>query len=254
MFLDLNGVSIVDPEGTLYGAMIADAERRLDKAGLASAFEGVVPRLQLSAPTQESTTTMAERDFYLASTEGARLWRSAVGRRVLILLAVVVPAIATPGDKFTVSGFGAYPTSRSMTSMWLAGPDRRPLLMGFFHGPDGWHDTHWKVDSKFEKGKPGWAELQSDKATLRLCVDTATGEAEVQSRKFQISEANTFLVLHAAEPGVPEKIVALGSFDLPASREKQPASVLLLQSVPGLMERINEEIAADQKERSKRSR
>ncbi len=35
VFLDLNGIIIADPEGRLYDAMIAIAERRLDKLGLA---------------------------------------------------------------------------------------------------------------------------------------------------------------------------------------------------------------------------
>jgi hypothetical protein len=70
--------------------------------------------------------------------------------------------LLAPNEKFTVSGFGGYPISHSMTSMWLAGPDHRPLVMVYFHGPEEWHNTKWKVDSKFEKGKPGWAELQSD--------------------------------------------------------------------------------------------
>lgn len=39
VFLDINGVTINDPEGRLYDAMIAIAERRLDKAGLASVLE-----------------------------------------------------------------------------------------------------------------------------------------------------------------------------------------------------------------------
>jgi death-on-curing protein len=34
VFLDLNGVAIADPEGLLYDAMIAIAQRRLDKTGL----------------------------------------------------------------------------------------------------------------------------------------------------------------------------------------------------------------------------
>jgi death-on-curing protein len=33
-FLDLNGVEIADPEGRLYDAMIAIAERKLDKPGM----------------------------------------------------------------------------------------------------------------------------------------------------------------------------------------------------------------------------
>ena len=36
VFLDLNGVVIFDPGGRLYDAMIAVAERRVDKAGLAA--------------------------------------------------------------------------------------------------------------------------------------------------------------------------------------------------------------------------
>lgn len=35
VFLDLNGIEIADPAGSLYDAMIALAERRLDKPGLA---------------------------------------------------------------------------------------------------------------------------------------------------------------------------------------------------------------------------
>lgn len=35
VFLDLNGVTVLDPQERLYGAMIAIAERRMDKDGLA---------------------------------------------------------------------------------------------------------------------------------------------------------------------------------------------------------------------------
>jgi death-on-curing protein len=41
VFLDLNGVVIADPEETLYDAMIAVAERRLDKGGLATVFRAL---------------------------------------------------------------------------------------------------------------------------------------------------------------------------------------------------------------------
>ena len=44
VFLDLNGIEIADPEGKLYDAMIALAERRLDKVGLASALRAVFVR------------------------------------------------------------------------------------------------------------------------------------------------------------------------------------------------------------------
>ena len=44
VFLDLNGVTLADPEGRLYDAMIAIAERRLDKAGLAAVLRELAER------------------------------------------------------------------------------------------------------------------------------------------------------------------------------------------------------------------
>jgi hypothetical protein len=49
-----------------------------------------------------------------------------------IITALVASAIAGPEPKMTVSGFGGYPISPSIESMWLAGPDHRPLLNGLF--------------------------------------------------------------------------------------------------------------------------
>lgn len=165
----------------------------------------------------------------------------------VVLLAVIIGLVASTAgseEKFTVFGFGAYPISGSLTSVWLAAPDHRPILMVYFHGPDGWHNAQWKFASKFEKGKPGWAELQSEKATLRLSMNTDTGEAGVQSATFKIAESNTFLVLHTGEPSIPQKIIPLGLFELLASKD-QPASVMLIRANPALMERINKEAAAD---------
>ncbi len=42
VFLELNGISIVDPEGELYGAMIDIANKRLGKGGLAALFRRLV--------------------------------------------------------------------------------------------------------------------------------------------------------------------------------------------------------------------
>jgi len=41
VFLDLNGVSVRDPEAHLYDAMIAIAERRMDKPGLAAVLRNL---------------------------------------------------------------------------------------------------------------------------------------------------------------------------------------------------------------------
>jgi len=162
---------------------------------------------------------------------------------IAIIIALVAPALAGPEQNFSVSGFGSYPVSHTICSMWLAAPDHRPLLMVYFHGPDEWHNTKWKVASKFEKGKPGWAELQSEKITLRLSLNVETGEAGVQTGNFNVNENNTFLVLHAGERSTPQKIIPLGVFDIPASKD-QPAAVLLLRANPELVERINKETKA----------
>ncbi len=159
-----------------------------------------------------------------------------------VLLTCAVAAICAAQATYSVSGFGGFPISKSMTSMWLAAPDRRPLLMVYFNGPEGWHDTQWKFDSKFEKGKPGWAELKSEKVMLRLWVNTDTGEAEIQSDKFKLAENNTFLVLHTGALG--QKVVPLGVFSIPASKE-QPASILLLEANPTLTQRIETLTKAD---------
>lgn len=44
MFLAINGVEIVDPEEKLHHAMIAVAERRLDKPGLAALLRELSPK------------------------------------------------------------------------------------------------------------------------------------------------------------------------------------------------------------------
>jgi death-on-curing protein len=44
VFLDLNGVALADSEGRPYDAMIAIAERRLDKAGLAAVLRELAER------------------------------------------------------------------------------------------------------------------------------------------------------------------------------------------------------------------
>jgi death on curing protein len=44
VFLDLNGVTVLDPQEKLYDAMIAIAERRMDKDGLAELLRELAAR------------------------------------------------------------------------------------------------------------------------------------------------------------------------------------------------------------------
>jgi hypothetical protein len=167
-----------------------------------------------------------------------------VKRPALIAIAIALTTSLSVGSEGkSVTGVGGFPISSSMTSMWLGGPDGRPLLMVYFNGPDGWHKTQWKIASDLKKGSSGWAEFRSEKATLRLSLNPETGEAEVQSGKFNLAVSNTFLVLHTGDPTIPQKIVPLGTFDLPKSTD-QPASILLLKQTPAIVEGIKKAVSA----------
>ena len=166
------------------------------------------------------------------------------------LAAILIAAVSTTmaaGPDFAVSRFGGYVISRNVITLWLAAPDRRPLLMVYFCAPHGWRSATWNLNSSFEKSKQAWVELQSETANLRLEIDMDTGEIEVQSGKFKIQENNTFLVLQGPELLVSPKIIPLGKFDLRRSN-KHAASVRLFREHPELIARINKEaLAADRK-------
>ena len=121
--------------------------------------------------------------------------------------------------------------------MWLSAPDHRPLLMAYFLGPSGWHNTQWKTAAHFGKAdEPGWAEFTSEKARQRIWIDAEAGKVEVQDSKFSLQDANTFVVLHVTDRSA-EKIVPLGVYDLRPSTET-PASVLLLRNNPELAAKL----------------
>jgi len=144
---------------------------------------------------------------------------------------------------YKLSGFGGYPISDSITSMWLAEPKGKPLVMAFFSGgPPGWQNRKWQTNSNFQKDGPGWAECSCDKATQRLWLDPETGSGEVQKTKVDVHQSNVFLVLNVTGPAASQKIVPLGVFDLPKSGD-HPASDQLLRDHPDLQEKILKEIA-----------
>ncbi len=66
-------------------------------------------------------------------------------RTVLALGLLGAPIFAQQGSgkDFAISGWGGYPISDELTSMWLREPSGRPLLMVYFEGPAGWHKTEW---------------------------------------------------------------------------------------------------------------
>lgn len=165
--------------------------------------------------------------------------------RSLLISTIVLIACATFGQdapKRVVAGFGAFPLSPELTSLWLGGADHHPLVMVYFHGPSGWHTTaKWKIDSHFGKEGPCWAELTSDNAELRVWLNPDNGNAEVQHEPFDIAQSNVFLVLNVTDRS-KQRIVPLGFAELPASSDK-PASVMLLESNNTIAEKLKRLIA-----------
>lgn len=149
-------------------------------------------------------------------------------------------SVAVPEQNFVVKRFGGCPISENVSSLWLTGPDGRPLAMIYFYGPENWYQTAWEVAYSFQDGQPEWVELQSLNARLHIEIYPETSEVAVQSSKFQVRKSNTFLVLHTGQLGVPQEVISLGFFDLPSSADDAP-SVLLLQAHQELVKRIAEE-------------
>jgi hypothetical protein len=164
-------------------------------------------------------------------------------RAVLALMAVTCLALGSRDSEvgYRVAGWGGHPVSADLTSLWLTSPASLPLIIVYFHGPEGWHKTHWEISAKFEMGKPGWVDLTSEKAKLHVWLDLDTGQAEVQSEKVSLRDANTYLVLDVID-SKRQKVIPLGVMNLPKSTA-EPASILLLRDNPGLAEKIQKEIA-----------
>jgi len=123
--------------------------------------------------------------------------------------------------------------------MWLTAPGGKPLIMVYFHGPENWHKTRWEFSSQWSKR--GWAQLTSRQVNLRIWLDADTGQAQVQSQRVNIRDANTYLTLHVVD-AKRQQVVPLGILDLPMSTDSPP-SVLLLRRHPELVEKMKEAIA-----------
>jgi hypothetical protein len=152
------------------------------------------------------------------------------------LLAIL--ALSASAAIVGVTGMGSHPVSRNTLAFWLLQADNTPLVMVYYHGPDQWHDTDWKVDSQFTNTAVGWGELKCTKATLHLRVDLGAGRADVQQKSFSLAENNTFLVVHTTD--AQQKIIPLGHYKLLKTAE-HPAAVMLLDSDGALKKRIENE-------------
>jgi hypothetical protein len=188
--------------------------------------------------------------IYCLRAKGATLKPPAILALVLSLTVQFNSTASEPDEDYVVTGCGGFPITSELTSMWLVRSDGKPVVMVYFHGPDGWHNTEWKshfdlnlvrLDTKTQP-KPAWAEFTSEKVTLRTWLDPKTHQVQVQKSKFSIQEANTFLVIHITDPQ-QQKVIPLGRFDLPPSGA-EPAALAFLHANDRVDSQIRKKIAA----------
>ena len=160
---------------------------------------------------------------------------------LVVLLLLAATALLNAENSNMIGGFGGFPLSSDLTSMWLAGADGRPAIMAYFHGPEGWHQMQWASAGEIAAEKPVWAEFRADTITLRLWWDPKTGDVEVQSEKYNVAANNTFLVVYVGEKVRVPKVIPLGVFQMPDLGE-EPPSILLLRASPELVKRIEKEL------------
>ena len=107
-----------------------------------------------------------------------------------VIIALIVPSTVGSEETFTVSGFGAYPISENLTSMWLVAPDKRPLVIAYFDGPDGRHNTEWRIASKVRERQTWLGRVaigQGNSAAHGECGDRGGGSSDryVQTKRKQ---------------------------------------------------------------------
>lgn len=141
-----------------------------------------------------------------------------------------------------VTGVGAFPISGEVSSLWLNGASGKPLVMVYCCGKKGWLDAKWDSSSKVEPSGWAWFQLTSPATTLRVRLNLESRQLEVQGSTSNLGAANTFLVLHADERPERQRILALGTFEMPVAGN-DPASLALLTQHPSLVGRIREAIA-----------
>jgi len=136
-----------------------------------------------------------------------------LNRLVIVFVSLAAIACATTaGPKHTpvlsvgrdepatdvVSGWGGFALSASTTSLWItapaSGPSARPqpLVLIYYVGAPGWHDSEWGFDGEFSK-LPAFVRLRSERFDLSAEYQGG-GRATVQGKPVDLSSANVFLV------------------------------------------------------------
>lgn len=149
-------------------------------------------------------------------------------------------------DFENVAGWGAYPLSPEVSSLWFTGPESPekppPFVVVYYLSKTGWHDLQWKFDVKINAA-PGRAKLIAEGVELSIEAEPAKDLVAIQGREFSLALANVFLVTNFVGANASQDVSALGLFRLTGLPPGEPASVSFLRSNPEILVRLNFEVA-----------
>ena len=162
-----------------------------------------------------------------------------------ILCSIAVPTASTrrvlANDNLTVVGWGGFPLSDRLTSLWLTNGEPvngvpQPLVLVYYLGEPGWHNRKWDVQSEFGQFS-SFIKLVSE--GLTLSIEYAGGDkAKVQGKAVDIASANVYLVSQV--DGLPKDISVrpVGRIQTPIP-DGVPAGAFVLKNNPEIAAKIS---------------
>jgi hypothetical protein len=158
-----------------------------------------------------------------------------------VVVALTTLTIAADSPKpYEVSGTGAFPLTDTVSSLWLNGPKQagrpQPVIMVYYQGASGWHNTHWEVKSEFGK-TPAWIRLTSPTAELSIEYGPGGVGSKVHGQSVNLSIANVFLVSPVGDTGVEPTIEPLGLVVFAVPEGANPA-IQVLETNPAIKAKV----------------
>jgi hypothetical protein len=164
--------------------------------------------------------------------------RTAFGISLALAILLANPFEGT--SQVEVSGWGGFPLSESLTSLWLMGPPStgrpQPLIMVYYRGIPGWHKRKWDLDGHFGK-PPTWIRLKSPDLELSIEFDGGVSEVKVQRRAVDLSTSTVFLVDLVEKEEMAVLVQSLGQVVFAVPSGVNPA-IHVLQTNPGIAARV----------------
>jgi hypothetical protein len=168
-----------------------------------------------------------------------RLWHAVVVA-MMASLTVIAQAqsskdgVTLPETPKLIAGFGAYPLSEAVSSMWFASAPMpkagmRPALMVYFKGTRGWLDkkVDWKADANAD---PVFADFRIGEVRLFLQFWPARKLVRLFDQEVSVAEGNVVVATGVDDPKARPAVLAVGAFREVVPDGQNPALYVLAHS------------------------